>query len=194
MVICCVFLVEAWKWIKLFDQLIWWLSSFWRWFAIGQWRKFVCQKLTKLQQTLFKWIDFGLIIGSWTPENIFYVADICITVCIVPSISGYVIFQMFESWRKLEDYFPKCFKFIILCVKPVNRFVNKGFMCLLSSFCLYFMLSVILVTVGIGLTDISFRNEALTFTHTKCPDTFCIITFHLSALLPDTNCKQSQRS
>lgn len=95
-------------------------------------------KLTKLQQTLFKWIDFGLIIGSWTPENIFYVADICITVCIVPSISGYVIFQMFESWRKLEDYFPKCFKFIILCVKPVNRFVNKGFMCLLSSFCLYF--------------------------------------------------------
>lgn len=138
MVICCVFLVEAWKWIKLFDQLIWWLSSFWRWFAIGQWCKFVCQKLTKLQQTLFKWIDFGLIIGSWTPENIFYVADICITVCIVPSISGYVIFQMFESWRKLEDYFPKCFKFIILCVKPVNRFVNKGFMCLLSSFCLYF--------------------------------------------------------
>jgi len=103
----------------------------------------VCNWSIHLNELIFE-------IGSWTPENIFYLANICVTICIAPSLSGYVIFQMFESLRKLEDYFPKCFKFIILCVKPVNRSVNKGFMCLLSSFCLYFMLSVILVTVGIA--------------------------------------------
>lgn len=45
-------------------------------------------KLTKAQQTPLKLIDFHLKISSWTPENIFHLANICITSCIAPSLSG----------------------------------------------------------------------------------------------------------